>query len=494
MERKKCFEVFFTTDFVTEDDWNKFILYISKLNGLFRKWEIYTMFEKNHVRYFIKTNKEIPTTLSDLGNFLIKKIEKIEKFKNVNFIKVPYFLTNKEKNIVDVYDRNESKKNRILLETKINIIPFKKDNYFYSTYFIFKDKKENLMIKRAFFNIPHIFLSIDFSKHTRFLHKKDIKKYLNIEKSLSVFESDRKNSILKLDGFPYFQDDYYLNLNNYDFDKHSIIIGGSGTGKSKLLSLLISNINNNQEYKLKYKIVVLDPHSSLENEIGGLDNTKVIDFKSSQNSMDVFKSDKENVVSETENYLSTFQGLMAKQYNSKLERVLRHSIYLLIFIEQNNLTNLRKLLTDNEYRNRILRENKETLPEPIMNFFLKDFMELKTKSHEQAISPIISFIDEMTILPAFNTREKLDSLEEVIKNNFLSIISLDESALGENISKTISGLIMTQLFNIMQRKSIEEHILFVIDEVAIVQNPILKRFLSESRKYNLSLILSRTIL
>ena len=119
-----------------------------------------------------------------------------------------------------------------------------------------------------------------------------------------------------------------------------MIIGGSGTGKSKLLSLLISNINNNQEYKLKYKVVVLDPHSSLENEIGGLDNTKVIDFKSSQNSMDVFKSDKENVVSETENYLSTFQGLMAKQYNSKLERVLRHSIYLLIFIEQNNLTNL----------------------------------------------------------------------------------------------------------------------------------------------------------
>ena len=42
----------------------------------------------------------------------------------------------------------------------------------------------------------------------------------------------------------------------------------------------------------------------------------------------------------------------------------------------------------------------------------------------------------------------------------------------------------------MQKRHIEEHIILIIDEVAIIQNPILKRFLSESRKYNLSLILS----
>lgn len=49
---------------------------------------------------------------------------------------------------------------------------------------------------------------------------------------------------------------------------------------------------------------------------------------------------------------------------------------------------------------------------------------------------------------------------------------------------------MTGLFNLMQKSIIQEHIIFIIDEVAVVQNPIIKRFLSESRKYNLSLILS----
>ena len=89
-----------------------------------------------------------------------------------------------------------------------------------------------------------------------------------------------------------------------------------------------------------------------------------------------------------------------------------------------------------------------------------------------------------------NENQKLDSIEETIKNNFLSVISLDQSKIGEKLCKTISGLIMTGLFNLMQKGVIEEHIIFIVDEVAVVQNPILKRFLSESRKYNLSLILS----
>ncbi len=486
----KWFEVLFTSDFVTEEEWNKFILYISKLNGLFIKWNIYIRFEKNRVRYFIRCKNEVPTTLSDLGSFLIKKVDKIDKIKKVDILKSPYIVTNKEKTVIDIYDRNESKKKRILVEAKIEIIPYKRNNYLSFTSLLFKNKHDRIICKKAIFNIPHIFLSIDFSKHTRFLHKKDIKKYLNIEKSLNAFETDKKNGILKLDAFPYFQEDYYLNLNNYDFDKHSMIIGGSGTGKSKLLSLLISNIHNNQNYKMKYKIVVIDPHSSLENEIGGLDDSKVIDFKSKKHSIDLFKSDKKNVVSETENLIDIFKDLMADEYNSKLERVLRHSIYLLIFIEKMNLTSLRRLVTDDEFRNKVIKKYKAILPEPILDFFLKDFNQLKNKSHQEAISPIVSFIDEMTILPVFNTKEKLESIEETIKNNFLSVISLDQSKLGEKLCKTISGLIMTGLFNLMQKSIIEEHIIFIVDEVAVVQNLILKRFLSESRKYNLSVILS----
>lgn len=240
---------------------------------------------------------------------------------------------------------------------------------------------------------------------------------------------------------------------------------------------------------MKYKIVVLDPHSSLEEDIGGLENTKIIDFESNKNSIDLFMNSKENIVSESEVLLTLFKSLMDKEYNSKLERVLRHSIYLLIFIEKVSLNNLRDLITDVEFRNRIINKYKSVLPESILNFFQKDFNDLKNKSHQEAISPIISFIDEMTIFPVFSNSTKLQSIEDIIKNNFLSIISLNEAVIGEKTTKTISGLVMGQIFNLIQKKCIDEHIIFIIDEVAIIQNPIIKRFLSESRKYNLSLML-----
>lgn len=232
---------------------------------------------------------------------------------------------------------------------------------------------------------------------------------------------------------------------------------------------------------MKYKVVVIDPHSSLEEDIGGLENTKVIDFESKKNSIDLFMNSKENIVSESEVLLTLFKSLMDKEYNSKLERVLRHSIYLLICIENVSLNNLRDLITDSEFRNKIISKYKAVLPESILNFFLKDFNDLKNKSHQEAISPIVSFIDEMTIFPVFSNNTKLQSIEEVIKNNFLSIISLNEAVIGEKTTKTISGLVMGQIFNLIQKRCIDEHIIFIIDEVAIIQNPIIKRFLSSGQ-------------
>ncbi len=220
---KKIFEVFLTNDFVTEESWLKFILYISKLNGLFRVWNIYVKFEKNNVRYFIKTNNDMPTTLTDLNDFLLQRIDSVDFNTNIFDLKSLYLVTKKEKSVVDIYDKNESKCSRKMEMSQVKIIPINKNNFLYSSFAIFS-KGNKKIVKKFLFNIPHQFLSIDFSKHTRFLHRKDIKRYLNIEKTVKLFESDNKNAILKIDAFPYLQDDYFLNLNKYDFDKHSLVI------------------------------------------------------------------------------------------------------------------------------------------------------------------------------------------------------------------------------------------------------------------------------
>lgn len=244
---KKIFEIFLTTDFVTEESWLKFILYISKLNGLFRPWKIYVKFEKNNVRYFIKTRNDMPTTLTNLNDFLLKRVENIDMKSNFFLIKSLYFVTKKEKSIVDIYDKNESKFSRKIEMAQVKILPINKNNFLYSSFAVFS--KENRKIyRKLLFNIPHQFLSIDFSKHTRFLYRKDIKRYLNIEKTVKLFESDNKNAILKVDAFPYLQDDYFLNLNKYDFDKHSLVIGGSRNWKIQIFESF------NKQYLQKFRL------------------------------------------------------------------------------------------------------------------------------------------------------------------------------------------------------------------------------------------------
>lgn len=154
-----------------------------------------------------------------------------------------------------------------------------------------------------------------------------------------------------------------------------------------------------------------------------------------------------------------------------------------------NFTTLRTLILDLEYRNNLIKKLKYIIPISIIDFFLKEFNDIKTKYYGEAISPIIALIDEIEMLPVFNQENINTNIKDTINNNFLTLFSLDRTKLGEKITKTISGLIMEQLFILIQNHTFNEHIIFVIDEVSIIESPILQRFLSESRKYNLSLIL-----
>lgn len=97
----------------------------------------------------------------------------------------------------------------------------------------------------------------------------------------------------------------------------------------------------------------------------------------------------------------------------------------------------------------------------------------------------------MQELEVFRCQENLENLENIIKQNFLSVFSLNQIALGEKTTKTISGFIMQQMMQLVQSYAFKEHVIFIVDEVSIVENSILRRFLSEARKYNLSLILTQ---
>lgn len=476
-------EIYLTKKFISKEEWLDLINIISNYNGILRKWKIIITNNKNQIRYFIKTRCSLPATINNLNSFLLKPTKEIKIPKqNYTLLTLPKI----DSSIIDLINYNEIKNKGRLLYLEINFFKFYNDKIKAKIKFYLQ--KNDVIIKyKCLFAIPTNILSTDFEGNKRYFYKSS-PKYLEISKILHLLNTDSNNALLSIDTFPYLQGNFYLSQTSFNFAKHSIIIGSSGCGKSKFISLLINNIFKNELFKQKYKVVVIDPHAALEQDIGGIG--KVVDFKNNIDSIDLFINNNDDIVSSTELLLDLFKSLIKDQYNSKLERVLRHSIHLLLTDESFNFTNLRKLILDLEYRNDLIKKLKLNLLPSVIDFFLSDFNELKTKSYGETISPIIGFIDEMEMIPVFNREQNSDNLKNTIQDNFLTLFSLDRTKLGDKVTKTISGLIMQQLLTIIQRHEIEEHIIFIIDEIAVVENPILVRFLSEARKYNLSLILA----
>ncbi len=476
-------EIYLTKKFVTKEEWLDLIKKISNYNGFLRKWKLVIVNDKNKIKYFIKTNCTLPATIGDYSAFLLKSADEVSIPKTS--ITLPFFI-DITSSIIDIINYCEVKNKGDLFTLEISFRKLYEDKIISKVYMYLK-KKRKIQKYKIILGIPTFILSVDFEKNKRYFYK-SAPKYLDISKSIHLLDSNSQTGVLKIDAFPYLQGDFYLNQWKYNFDKHSVIFGSSGCGKSKFISLLINNINKKLDFKQMYKVVVIDPHAALENDIGGIG--KVIDFKTPLDSIDLFINKSDDVVASTELLLELFKSLIKDQYNSKLERVLRHAIHILLMDESFNFSNLRKVILDLQYRNELINKLKDKLPISVIDFFLSDFNELKTRSYTEAISPIIGFIDEMEMVPVFNEQLHDNNLKDTIKNNFLTLFSLDRTKLGDKVTKAISGLVMQQLLTLIQSYEINEHIIFIIDEVAVVENPILCRFLSEARKYNLSLILA----
>ena len=388
-------EIYLTKKHVYKEDWLELIKVISKYNGLLKKWKIIITNDKNQIRYFVTTRCSLPSTINNLNCFLLKSANKIDvpkvDYKFLSFSKI-------DSNIVDIINISEIKNKGILECLEISFLNIynnrikSKINYYL--------RKEDIITRyHCLFNLPANILSVDFEGNKRYFYKSS-PKYLDINKILHLLNTDSNNALLSIDTFPYLQGTFYLNQNNFSFDKHSIIMGSSGCGKSKFISLLINNIYNSGVLKDKYKVVVIDPHASLEEDIGGIG--RVIDFNTSLDSIDLFINNSDDLVASSELLLDLLKSLIADQYNSKLERVLRHSIHLLLSDESFNFGNLRRVILDLEYRNELIKKLHDKLPVSVIDFFLSDFNDIKTKSYGEAISPIIGFIDEMEMLPVFN--------------------------------------------------------------------------------------------
>ena len=121
MKEKILSEIILTTEYVEPKAWLSLLNAISKLNGLFKHWTLYAKIELNEVHFFCETRCILPPIINSLGYFMIKKLditkEDLMDFSNKKAM--PFLLTNKEKNILDIFDKIEASRKQELKLAKM---------------------------------------------------------------------------------------------------------------------------------------------------------------------------------------------------------------------------------------------------------------------------------------------------------------------------------------------------------------------------------------
>jgi len=491
---KHCFEFFLLQDQVTKEDWQRLYNVFSQYVGVLKEFNVVVKIEENTIRYFVMSDRDLGSLSNNIEVGVLRPVE-----ETVVGLPAPS-LVGKERLVVmkaggDLLDLKEKYKVKKAKDLQFAIIKCRRINFekaITNTYLYFQDAGRNWTVNHKIAAaFPAFLLAVDFNTNTRYLRKK-VTKYLDIQKSLHIMQSEDLGSIFEVDTFPYLPKNYYLSLPSYDFEKHSFIIGASGSGKSKLITLLVDKLANSPGLKQNYRVIVIDPHASLEQDLKGIQDSTVINFKGQDDGAELFGGTGTDISAATELTGTLFKSLLSEQHNPKLERVLRFALYVLMTAQIMSLDALKRFVTDIEYRNQILDHVQGYIPENIVRFFGTDFNEIRTKYYNEAISPIASLVDEMQMQPSLaGNDQNAQSLGQIINSNFLTTFSLNKVSMGEKVVKTIAGLLIQQIFLLAQARAFNQKVILIIDEVSVVQNPALASILAEARKFGLSVILTQ---
>jgi len=477
------FELYLMDDHTTATQWAKLHRAITRQGGPFRmssSFNLTFVCTNNVVRFFVSSPHDLSALSNSIEGMVLKQTGQPEepvRLRREWLVGLP------TTNILDMREYYLISKHKTLEYVRVTLSPvgFAKVHLFFRD----QDGQWSMAIKYAK-NFPAHLFAIDFAANTAYL-KKQAPLYLDIEKTLNILTGDAAGALFSVDTFPYFTRPYYLNLAGYEFDKHSFIMGSSGSGKSKLIELLIDRLQHTLA-AMNYRVVVVDPHAALEQDLQHLPSSKIINF--SGETAQLFPSATTDISAATELTTTLLKSLMAESASPRLERVLRFSLYVLFTGQCMSLPMLKSFLTEIDTRNELLQHVNGYVPDNLLLFFGSEFNELRTQHYSEAISPIIALIEELQLQPALLS-EADSSLAKTIQDNFLTVFSLNKVSMGDKVVKTVAGLLIQQIFLLAQARVFGQKVILIIDEVSVVQNPALAYILAEARKFNLTVILSQ---
>ena len=485
------YEVYLQKSTLDGDMWNMTLSSLLQHVGLFYSVMVAMSVEDNMVRYFVGSNKN----LAELSNAL----EKVS-FRPVDpsVVQIPG-PTRPERlvsfvpggNIIDLRERMSVNRHLSLEWAIFKLRPIGPSQVHCGADLLFRRPSgEWSVAHKQLFMLPGRLVAVNFRENEKYGYQK-FSQHLDIKKTLHILRSQNTDALMEVETYPYLQQNAYLDLTSYDFDKHSFIIGASGSGKSKFIGLFVDRLLRSP-MAANYRVVVIDPHASLEHDLRGLPGANIVKFSSRDDSTELFSAEATDIAASTELTSSLFRSLLGDAYTPQLDRTLRYGLTTLMTGQVMSLSALKRFLMEEPYRDKLNKHVEEYIPHNIAYFFREEYPKIMREHYADTVLPIVELVDEIELQAGgVGVRSQASSLATVVGSNPLTVFSLNKVAMGEKVIKTVSGLLIQQLFLLAQARQFNEKLILIIDEVSVIQNPTISQILAEARKYNLFVFLSQ---
>jgi len=282
-----------------------------------------------------------------------------------------------------------------------------------------------------------------------------------------------------------------------DRRRHTYIIGKTGMGKSTLLLNMIV-----QDIKLGNGVAVFDPHGDLAERILDYIPSRRINETIYFNPADTEYPIAFNPLYNPNNVpkhlvasgiVQVFKKIWIDSWGPRLEYILRNAILALLEQPGNTLLAVPRLLIDDRFRNKIIKQVKDPI---IRNFWAVEYEQYPKVFKTETISPIQNKVGQFLSASLMRnilgqTKTKFDLLD-VMDSGKILILNLAKGKIGEDNSSLLGSLILTQLWLAAQRRANvpEENrrdFYLYIDELQSFVTDEFPSILAEARKYRLNM-------
>ncbi len=290
-------------------------------------------------------------------------------------------------------------------------------------------------------------------------------------------------------------------LKRIDRRRHLYVVGKTGSGKSKLLELLlISDIHSGQGCCL------IDPHGDLAQEI-----MKFIPKNRINDVVYVDPTDKNFPVGfnplepvddhEVRQQLSTFfiaifKKLFAATWNARMEHLIRYITLALLETPDSNILGISRILSDTTFRQRVVQQIKDPV---VKSFWTNEYTPSDPQLSAQAIVPILNkvgqFVSNPVVRNIVGQRKNVLDFEKFMNEGKIVIINLSKGKLGEENTALLGSMFITKiqqaaLGRAKMPESERRDFYFYVDEFQNFATDAFSSILSEARKYHLDLTIA----